>query len=167
MRGRFSNDGVVLRPSGRSGLRIAAGDPLHGGASMNVQPFSGRAGAVLSPAAVCRNGARGRKCPHVLLERFAIICRQLAQRTDTRTCRATEPLLLNRAGTRDELNNGLPAMWAGQGDLIHFHADLGCDGADDYSQQTTPCSARINCSHSWQIRLIFPIHALLSIKVPA
>lgn len=157
----------MLRPSGRSGLRIAAGDALHGGAGMNVQPGSSRASVVLPPAPMCGNGARRRKCPHVLLERLPIICRQLAQRTDTRACRAAEPLFLNRAGTRDELNNGLPAMWAGQGDLIHFHADLVCDGADDYSQQMAQCSTRINCSHSWQIRLTSSIYALFSLKVPS
>jgi hypothetical protein len=118
--------------------------------------MQGRAGAmsVLFPSSICRYGPYRRKLAHVHLERYAAIGREFAECRQSIAIGAAKPLFLYRTRTGSELKNRLPAFRASQSDLIHFHTGLVCHGADDYSQVPASDSARINCSHSWQIRLI-------------
>jgi hypothetical protein len=159
----------VLRPSGRSGLRLAAGDALRGGARMNVQLKLACANSVptLFPAPIGCCGIYGRERTHIHLERFPVIGRQFSQCGRTTAERAVEPLFLNWTRIRRELNNRLPAVRAGQGDFVQFHIGFVFHGVDNYNQVAKSSGTRINCSHSWQFRLISSTYALFSLKVPS
>lgn len=146
----------MLRPSGLSGPQLAAGDALHGAADMNVQLKLARASTVptLFPAPVGCGGIYGRERTHIHLERFPVICRQFPQCGNATAGKTADASFLNRTRARSELNNRLPAMWAGQCNFVQFHTGFVLHRAGDYSQVAKSRSTGINFSHSWQIRLV-------------